>query len=612
MGIRGFDNANHYLNHLLTDADSREPLVAATGGLPLGIISKIENDLRAMERLSIKPVFVFSGLPLASRPPQKGPDPHAEREASIKNEAWSYYESGQVARAIMQLTAIRNGSWTDWKDLLRAIIRLFRHRFVDFVIAPYIEFAQGYIHAIYSSTECLLWPVERVITSTDWDSTFQFVEKNRVLVDLNLTSEQFLDMSILAGCSLSRTYPPIATDFAIKTVIDLMHHHKSGILVCQNWRDSQFKTQAYIDAFWKARLAVKFSLVLTTEGNCVPLPTVIAPHQAFSVQDVPGDLDEIFSPRIPDELYFYICRGLISSQVVGWMTSGIVHETQPLADTPDYHRFVKDVITEGPTSPRCTTIALLAHSLHAEWGKRRVNAHYFFDPPYAGPQGAPVPFNDPATQSLVEKAAKWSVPLSTIEAELRRQNSSTIDLKLCIGALVNGELAGPRTKDQVLDKKDEIVANILWRFMELRGEAVTVHILLSGSARRNREDYNDITLSLPFQTEVNTGFGILAKTYLDATTYHHDETITEETAATDKAKQAKRDALSFVEQSFSSIKSPIQEIERGFRFWDSIMTAVRSLDKEQGPSPSLTQRIVGKDIIEQFETADKWLKPMRP
>lgn len=738
-------DATHYLKNLLADPDTREPLVASTGGTPLALIARIENDLRALERLSIKPVFVFSGLPLASRPPPKGSDPSAERELQVKNEAWSYYENGQVERAIMQLTAIRNGAWTDWKDVLRAIIRLFRHRFVEFVIAPYLEFAQlayllqhpkGYIHAVYSSTECLMWPIERVITSSDWSNTFQFVDKSRLLLDLGLSSEQFLDMAILAGCSISRTFPPIAIDFTIKTVIDLVRHHKTGLAVCQSWRmDSQFKPQAYMDSFWRARLAVKYSLVLTTEGTCVPLPTVIAPpqQQTFGIQDVPGDLDEIFSPRIPDELYFYICRGLISSQVIGWLTSGMIVETQPLADSPEYRRFIKDVVTEGHTAPRCTTLALVASVLHPDWRKRRVGAHYYYDPPYASAQGAAVPFTDGLTQNLVERCSGWSVPMHFLEVELRRQNSSTIDLRLCIAALASEELAANTRKDKAgrppLDKKDEIVANVIWQFMEVRGfvnanhtqstigkalhaaintsrvndrfqeplyvllellragvvhggkwggpdgetfsggpsfgseddqrstllimrclsilpllfrpqqwagplsrellvfnsfvkalskalrhlfEAVSVHLLLSGTAKRNRDDYSELALSLPFQIDVNTGFGILAKTYLDAATFHHGDDITEENFQSEAVKQAKIDALSFVEQSFTSIKLPIQEVERGFRFWDAIMIAIRTLDKEQGPTPALSQAVVGKEVIEQFERADKWLKPMRP
>ncbi|KAK8847637.1 hypothetical protein IAR55_005496 [Kwoniella newhampshirensis] len=686
-------DASYYLKHLLSDQDSREPLVASTGGLPLAMTSRIENDLRALERQGIKPVFIFSGLPLSSRPPPKGPDPQAERETQVKNEAWSYYENGQVERAIMQLTAIKNGAWTDWRDLMSTIPRVRPGEFiqttsmVDKKLAYLLQHPKGYIHAIYSSTECLMWPVEKVITSTDWTTTFQFIDKSRLLGDINLTSEQFLDLSILAGSSLSRTFPPISNDFAIKTVIDLIRLHKSGVGVCHNWRaESQFKAQTYIDAFWKARLAIKFSLVLTTEGTCVPLPTVVAPQQqAFTIQDVPGDLDEIFSPRLPDETYFYICRGLISAQVVGWMTSGMIVEYQPLADCQEYRRFIKDVVTEGPTSPRCTTMALLADVLHPDWAKRRINAHYYYDMPYTSSMGALIPFTDPLTQSLVDRCSGWIVPMTHLESELRRQNSSTIDLKLCMGALVSDELAVQTRRDKssrVLDKKDEIVANVIWRFMEVRGkwgdpnaevlsggpsfgsdeeqkstllimrclsilplmfrpqqwagplsrellvfnsfvralskslrhlyEAVSVHILLSGDAKRNRDDYSDIMLSLPFQIDVNTGFGILAKTYLDAATFHHGDSITEENCTTSEAKQAKRDAMSFVEQSFSSVKSPIQEVERGFRFWDSVMVAIRCLDKEQGPSPPLSHSVVGRDVIEQFEKADKWLRPIRP
>jgi hypothetical protein len=81
---------------------------------------------------------------------------------------------------------------------------------------------------------------------------------------------------------------------------------------------------------------------------------------------------------------------------------------------------------------------------------------------------------------------------------------------------------------------------------------------------------------LPFQTDVNTGFGILAKTYLDATSYHFDGTIPEGQADTPEAVSAKKEALAFLEQSFLGIKNPIQEIERGFRFWDAVSRLCRS------------------------------------
>jgi hypothetical protein len=180
-------------------------------------------------------------------------------------------------------------------------------------------------------------------------------------------------MAILAGSNISITFPPFASEFNLKQVVDLVRQYKSGIAVCQTWRqDNQVKAHAYVDTFMRARLAVKYSLVLTVEGHCVPLPLVLPPAQPITSADVPADFEEIFSLRLPDELYFHLCKGLISPQVVGWLTSGMIIESQPLADSPDYRRFIKDVVTEGHTAPRCTTLALLTDSLHPQWKQRRV------------------------------------------------------------------------------------------------------------------------------------------------------------------------------------------------------------------------------------------------
>jgi hypothetical protein len=49
--------------------------------------------------------------------------------------------------------------------------------------------------------------------------------------------------------------------------------------------------------------------------------------------------------------------------------------------------------------------------------------------------------------------------------------SSTIDFALCLGATSSDKHAA-RTKmksSAPLEKKDEIVANVIWRFLELRG-----------------------------------------------------------------------------------------------------------------------------------------------
>lgn len=244
-------------------------------------------------------------------------------------------------------------------------------------MAYLLNHPKGYIHAIYSSTEALLWQVDKVITSIDFPSSFTFVDKSRLLTDIQLTQDQFLDMGLLAGCSLIRTFPPSSADFTLRGIIDIIRSFKSGLAAVQNWRNDNANKHMpnhanYADLFMRARLAVRFSFILTTEGACMPYALAIPNAQVMSPADVPGDIDEIFSPRLPDELYFYMCKGVISPQIIGWLTTGMIVESQPLSDSHDYQRFTKELLTEAPTSSRVLTLALLADALHPQWKQRRI------------------------------------------------------------------------------------------------------------------------------------------------------------------------------------------------------------------------------------------------
>jgi len=88
-----------------------------------------------------------------------------------------------------------------------------------------------------------------------------------------------------------------------------------------------------------------------------------------------------------------------------------------------------------------------------------------------------------------------------------------------------------------------------------------------------------LTSGFPFQCEVNTGYGILTKTYLDAATFHYGDTITAEVAATPEAMDAKKNAQRFVADNFSSVKLPTTEVERGFRFWDAVSQSMKAISQ---------------------------------
>ncbi|QRV89051.1 hypothetical protein RhiJN_17069 [Ceratobasidium sp. AG-Ba] len=722
-------DASHYLSNLLESPSTREPLLAATGGLPLSLASRIESDLRALEKLHIKPVFVFPGLSPSKRISKTTPQQQAAKQmeaARARAEAWSCYESGRTDQASKLFETRSNVE--QW-DLWRQVLRIFRHRNVEFIIAPYSALAQlvylqrhpkSYVHALYGPSELLLYPgVDKVILSLDLSSqsNFTFVSKAKMLTDLALTEEQFLDLGLLSGCEYSPTLPPHVNETSIKPIVDFLRYYKTGYVCITSAfpENSVIKQSNYADTFARARCMVKYALVLSSEGAVLPLPLALT--GTTTAADIPSDLHDIFTNRLPDEVYYYLSRGLFSPQALVWLTSGQIIEGPPLdnGETSEYRRFVKDVITEGHTGPRATALVLVSSILHTSWQKTRIMTQFWHDP---NPKGS-ITLGVPQTVSLVERVVNWNVPSIIVEDELRRQSSSTIDFALCLGATSVDKLSNrTRTKPNAshpLDKKDEIVANVIWRFLELRGfllhthqhsalaralhstllkvrvndkfqdsmylflemvragvmhgnlwsgrahsggpsfgddeekksmllimrvlsivplnchpqpwsgplsrellvfnsflrslsralrtlvEMIALNMLLQHHARRARDDLLDIAVSLPFQTEVNTGFGILAKVYLDALVAINGGPV--KSRDDEGVQEAKDGAMELVEDTFTNVKYPRAEVERGFRFWDAALMTIRSLNQDS----SLTG-----DLAESFEKADAWLAPMRP
>lgn len=92
----------------------------------------------------------------------------------------------------------------------------------------------------------------------------------------------------------------------MKGVHDLIKQHKTGFNAVQAYSDNPIisKTQ-YIDLFCRTRCAVKYHLILTDEGEIKPL----------NIEHAPNDIHEFIGYRLPDELYYYLMRGLIGPQV---------------------------------------------------------------------------------------------------------------------------------------------------------------------------------------------------------------------------------------------------------------------------------------------------------
>lgn len=262
--------------------------------------------------------------------------------------------------------------------------------------------------------------------------------------DLQLAEDQFLDTGILVGCEHSPPFPPTSHEYTLKATVDMVKYYKSGHAAVSAFAEHPtVKAVGYQEHYARTRSMIKYSLILTSEGTVQPLPLAIStppsssghpPHHPHpqhhpTAADIPQDLHEIFTNRLPDEVYYYLSRGLLTPQPLVWLTSGQILEPPPLdnGETTEYRRFVKEVVTDGQTGPRATAIALISNVLSQHWGTKRISGCFWFDTPTGPPAGPnhgqkPINHNSPQTAQLADRVAGWVVPYSIVEEELRRQN----------------------------------------------------------------------------------------------------------------------------------------------------------------------------------------------
>jgi hypothetical protein len=284
-----------------------------------------------------------------------------------------------------------------------------------------------------------------LITSLDLASanpSFSWATKRNILTDLGVSEDQFLDIGILIGFDIYPAFPPTMHDQALKATVDMVKYYKTGHQTVGAFGDHpSVKGSNYMEHYARTRAMIKFSLILSSEGTVMPLPLAITSpassggsnnhhsHQ-LTAADIPIDLHDVFTNRLPDEIYYYLSRGLLSPQPLVWLTSGQVVEHPPLdnGETNEYRRFVKEVITDGQTGPRATVLALISNVCHTYWTNRKVQPHFWFDYGPGAPhvQTKPIAHNSQQTVQLAERVSGWHVAYGIIEEELRRQNVSCV------------------------------------------------------------------------------------------------------------------------------------------------------------------------------------------
>lgn len=146
----------------------------------------------------------------------------------------------------------------------------------------------------------------------------------------------------------------------------------------------------------------------------------------------PTDIHEFIGYRLPDEVYYYLSRGLIGAQVLNTLISGVLIEMPPTGngESIEYHSFLNQL-----SEIRTQTLSLLSQPLHQFYQQRKVVSLYWFEPNIEHVMlhhasavqqtgGHNVGAVSSALNNVWERTQGWCVGRELIEEELRKQKVS--------------------------------------------------------------------------------------------------------------------------------------------------------------------------------------------
>lgn len=206
--------------------------------------------------------------------------------------------------------------------------------------------------------------------------------------------------------------------------------------------------------------------------------------EPLNKETAPNDIHEFFGFKLPDEVYFYMCHGLISPQVLSSLISGYIIENQPLTntDTLDYTNFIK---SPQIAELRVQSASLLSYNTNKFFINRKLSSVYWFDPKVE----IPLSLSDThatCEKWLIESASRVPTVANTTswvsEAKKKQQfstNNNSVDVRFCLKTIqALAKVASGGRVDTInpsvlntpqLPKSDhDILALVIVRFLELR------------------------------------------------------------------------------------------------------------------------------------------------
>jgi len=330
-------------------------------------------------------------------------------------------------------------------------------------------FQERVIDGFWGPSEALMFDVEDVISKVDFvKKEFTFVRKKSAIEYLgNIPVPIFVDACLLAGSDFLPTLPWIESHLRkptkIQTAVDqILNNNRNGYLVCLRHADNpKFQALNYADAFKRAKMAVQHHIVMSSKGEILVQNVANAPR----VHDFMGQ-------RLPDEVYFYLSRGIIGPRVLNWRASGEILEPPPLdnGESEAYRTLIQNQITELRTA----AISLLSFSLTRFYQHKDLTIRYWFDKDNI----KPITMRD--VVDLKPTAEGWKVTEDIFGPKQNKHFGSGL-IGIAIQSLTDTEFAArtiaPKLESPKLRTMNEILLNSVWRMLHLRGYVNEDHTL---------------------------------------------------------------------------------------------------------------------------------------
>ncbi|EFA78219.1 5'3'-exonuclease N- and I-domain-containing protein [Heterostelium album PN500] len=357
----------------------KEPFQITMGGAPLTLYNVIQSELDKFKNANINPFFVFSGLSIIKD--RNNQSTQAHQRAGRLSTAWEAYYKASYQAAEKQFSA--ESEKTLLLQFIPSIVAFFRQNNIECFKAPFWAAAQlalfsdptqkNYLNAVWGGYDLLLFGVYRLIVDIDFEKgVFEWVDLKMVLQDLHLTHDQFVDACLLSGyefCPIFRTFQNNFNNLVhFRAACDMVRQFQSGIAVIQD-HSYLFNTDKYMEAFMKTKCLLRNHMVYYTNCSCEPL------YKDLTYQVKPSDLNSIFGPRLPNDLYFYLSQSVVSPQVINNLISGVLFEPYPTADSEEYRRmleYLKEI--------RTNTLGLLSCTLNEEISNKSIRNIRWFEP----------------------------------------------------------------------------------------------------------------------------------------------------------------------------------------------------------------------------------------